>query len=144
MVCLVFCEKRSECFSVLFGACWAWAFLPHCTHSAFSSISNCCYLLSELKVSSDLVDKQLFYWSFPELMHNLHAAVVCGPSCASSVYECAFSDLLLLSAPLFLHCADSLPPTGFGSAKLQSVGQHWSATVWGLPRARQLGLSRQQ
>lgn len=60
------------------------------------------------------------------------------------VYECACSDLPLSSAPLFLCCADSLPPSGFRSAKLQSVGQHWSAAVWGLPPARQLGLPGQQ
>lgn len=62
----------------------------------------------------------------------------------SSMYEWAYSDLSLLSAPLFLCCADSLPPTGFRSTKLQSVGQHWSATVWGLPPTRQLGLPGQQ
>lgn len=60
------------------------------------------------------------------------------------VYECACSDLPLLSAPLFLCCADSLPPTGFRSTKLQSVGEHWSAPVWGLPPTRQLGLPGQQ
>ncbi len=66
------------------------------------------------------------------------------PYMCSSVYECAYSDLPLSSAPLFLCCADSLPPTGFRSAKLQSVGQHWSAAVWGLPPTRQLGLPGQQ
>lgn len=60
------------------------------------------------------------------------------------VYGCAYSDPSLSSAPLFLCCADSLPPTGFRSTKLQSVGQHWSAIVWGLPPTRQLGLPRQQ
>lgn len=61
------------------------------------------------------------------------------------VWEFVNSDLSLLSAPLSLRCADSLTlPTGFCSAKLQSVGQHWSASVRGLPLARQLGLPKQQ
>lgn len=77
---------------------------------------------------------------FPVLLHNLRASVVWVPF----TDECAYSDLPLSSAPLFLCCADSLPPTGFRSAKLQSVGQHRSATVRGLPPARQLRLARQQ
>lgn len=84
---------------------------------------------------------------FQVLLHNLHACPfyrTCAFMCSCMCMNVLNSDLPLSSAPLFLCCADSLPPNGFRSAKLQSVGQHWSAPVWGLPAARQLGLPRQQ
>lgn len=64
------------------------------------------------------------------------------------VLSCMCMNVLIVSGRicllLFLCCADSMPPIGFCSGKLQSVGQYRPALMWGLPAARQLGLPRHQ
>ena len=93
--------------------------------------------------SVSLTSSRFMRWLQCFCITSMLLSYVC-PHVLLYVYECAYSDLLLLSAPLFLCCADSLPPTGFRSTKLQSVGQHRSAAVRGLPPPRQLGLPGQQ
>lgn len=93
-----------------------------------------------------LVNKQLFNVLIqpPMLLHNLRASVwlymlLC-------VWMCLFWPVALVCSPVSISvcCTDSLPPTGYGSTKLQSMGQHWSAPVRSIPPTGQLGLPRQQ
>lgn len=81
----------------------------------------------------------LLHWNTPHCF-NLNVSMYAGPV----VYECAYSDPLLFFLLLSVLHLIFLPPGGFCCTKLQSLGPHWSATVWGLLPREQLGIPRQQ
>ncbi|KAM7416139.1 hypothetical protein PAMA_018286 [Pampus argenteus] len=84
-------------------------------------------LRDEIAIDLYELEEEYYSSSFQFLLHNLHACSfyrMCAFTCSCMSMNVLNSDVPLSSAPLFLCCADSLPPTGFCSAKLQSVGQH--------------------